>query len=153
MISINIRLTQRREIRGTDNRYKVCGLAFFDCAECDRSGPDQGADQKRERNCKRPGFEDIGQETPGRTYRIDNTGRDERDRVIFCPASVADPSLQRQIFRVLDMERLSALGRATHRPLLHQPLRIKTFFLATLAARDRFNDELSAAELEVNRPR
>jgi hypothetical protein len=51
------------------------------------------------------------------------------------------------------MERLRALGPVTHRPILHQPLRIKTFFLATLAARDRFNDELSAAESEVNRPR
>jgi hypothetical protein len=66
---------------------------------------------------------------------------------------VSSPSIQRQIFRVLDMERLRALGPVTHRPINHQPLRIKTFFLATLAARDRFNDELSAAENEVNRPR
>ena len=129
----------------------MIGLRAYDCFECDRSGPDQGRDQKLQRNCKKPGVEITGEAEEGK-YRIDFTGIDSRDFCSFCPASVADSSIQRQIYRVIDIERLSAVGRVMARPILHQPIRIKNRILAILGARDRFNDEIAAAEIEVTRP-
>ncbi len=146
-----MRLSQQRKISGTHGRFKLIGLAAYNCAQCDKSGPRRGLEEKILRNCKRPDIDLKGQGIE-REYQIDNTGIFERDTISFCPASVADPSVMRNIARVFDIERLSSLGRATARPLLHQPLRIKTFFLATLAARDRFNDEEAAALTEVTKP-
>lgn len=152
LIAINLRLQQREIVKGPGGKYRVLGLALYDCEQCDLSGPDEGADEKQNRNCKKPGVKLRGPGREGLDYQIDNTGIDKRDFCSFCPASVSSPSLKRQINRVLDMERLKTLGHVTARPMLHQPLRIKTFFLATLGARDRFINEINSVEIELSTP-
>lgn len=120
--------------------FGVVGLKVYDCEQCDRSGPNKGDTLKRQRNCHRGDYE---YSEASNEYRIDFTRVERRDFVSFCPGSVVTSSIQRQVNRVFEIERLQKLGQCLVRPLLHQPVRIKDFFLATLAARDRFDNEIA----------
>jgi hypothetical protein len=134
-----LRLEQEEVIKGK-NSYGILGLKVFDCEKCDKSGPNQGEELKQQRGCHRGG---RAYEGTGKEYRIDFTGVDTRDFALFCPGSVQSDSVQRQVNRVFEIERLKKLGNPMARPILHQPKRIKDFFLATLAARDRFENEIA----------
>ena len=144
-----MRLQQQRIVRGTKgSRILGLGGELFDCKACDKSGPNDGEEEKQRKNCMKNGR--PSGEWPERPYLIDFTNIARRDHCYFCPASVASASVQRSINRIFDLERLSSLGQPTARPVLHWPKRTKDRALATLAARDRFNDEELAAATELN---
>lgn len=114
------------------------------CADCDRSGPNQGEERKRDRGCPLAPWR-FHLSDPPQPYTVDYTGDPARDRVAFCPIALADPRVEQWVYRVIELEPQGGLAAYTKRGLAHLPRRVPDWYARVIAARDRLNADVDDA--------
>jgi hypothetical protein len=146
LLACNLRLAQEEVLYGPKRedgtrKDRWVGLAGLSCAGCG-GRPDAGP-------CKGD---------RGRVFMIDRRGGGDFERNLFarfCPALARDTSLQRDIYRAIEIE--DYLGglhgyHALEGGPAHLPWRYVDFHLKAIAARDRFRLEIRDALEEVQAP-
>lgn len=143
LVAATYRLGQRGEAsagRGISATSRLVGLAHFDCSTCD---------EQDERGCSLPGEE---REALSPT-RIDDTGEDEHDLVMTCPAGLRlrEPILARAVGVYQELKVCGGPAGYYEQKPAKLPPRVAWFYLAFSAAEERFLSALRAATSECAR--